>query len=628
MSTNEAHLLGVRNEVDVKVEKLGRESAPRPGAILNVRVTMPQPPTQAVRNALRAAVHDALDRVERVWRADIVFQVGDKPTVHLDLAAPATERQSDRPILELQAPGPGEAPLISRHELEQGVTYALMRAAVTPGPLPHGVVPLEVATPKIPGTPQVLFRFNGTEVRARIPEGGSEVTVVLDIVTKQLGGSWAPLPADPETGAPSGTLFLMVHGAPVLVHFRVLPPGTRATRFRGLLSGDVEVSRRKHADATGHERFQKTYECVTAEDAALLADHFSRQQRLVRAVNAAVRAANTEKGVARNGLEETIVQRGTTPRYDMTEVLQRVAPNTSAETITEPGDPRVQADHRVFVRTPLLRSFSWETGRVSRLAEFLPMARALDELHRLGAAHGDVKPQNTCFAQAMPANSQISIRWAVLVDTEGLAQPNADLPSTGLHTPRFTHPAFRASHEWPPTIDHLIANDRTGFAAVVVAAVLGSSVDPTGPDGPAERRGRLTAALNQSWSREATDRVVTLLETPFEQESARLAAGTDAWSCAGWVEQLLEATAAAEVERPVGQAPPANDEGGRAMAELRRVYAREAGPTRRAAIEASLADTAYALARRTFQRWFWAGFALVLVFVAVAVVILFPGGPK
>ncbi len=624
MSTNETGWLGILEQIEEGIAGLGRKPDPRPGANLNVRVTLPAPADQDEQEALKAAVLTALERANRVWWADIVYQTGDKPIVEVDLADPAVARQSDRPILELRVQGPEGAILVCRRELHQGTVYALMRQGLKPPP--DGVSSLDVGSALIPREPQVLFESYGSDVWARVPEPGQNVSLVSDAGTTSLGTSWVRLPVDSATGSPGGSLFLTVRSSSVLVHFRVLPVGTRATRFKGLLSADVRVTRRTVKDDRGRERFQKTYECETADDAAALKDHFLAQRTLVQAVNATVRAANTEKGVARNGIEETTVRRGAAPGYLVTEVLPSVSPEARAATTTPPVNPVMQADHRIFVQSPYLRPFPADPGRIARLPEFLPMARALDELHRIGAVHGDVKPQNTCFAQAMPANSQISIRWAVLVDTEGLAAPEGDVLWTGLHTPRFTHPAFAESED-PPLLDHLIANDRVGFAAVVVAAVLGSGVDPTGPQGATERRARLAAALNQTWTREATDRVLTVLEAPFEQESQRLAQGAEAWSCAGWVRRLIEVTDAAETEPSVKHLVPLDDVG-RTIEDLRRIYAREARTRRQEAVEAGLADAAYALARRTFHRWFWGGFAVLAGLVVVALVILLLGGHK
>ncbi len=79
------------------------------------------------------------------------------------------------------------------------------------------------------------------------------------------------------------------------------------------------------------------------------------------------------------------------------------------------------------------------------------VGRGLDELHRGGVRHGDVKPANVVLAPAAPTVDRASKRGATLVDLD-LAADVADHGTPG-GTPRYLAPEVRAGEAATPAAD-------------------------------------------------------------------------------------------------------------------------------------------------------------------------------
>lgn len=623
MTDNSAHLSGTKEDLVRLIAELAHDHAERPGSIVSVVIHLPAEPTAGERAVLEEAVGIEFDVVNRQWTADFEYRRGC-PAVEVGFSAPPPERDPNLPVVELVYPSP-RGPLGSvRHQFEVGREYAVQRGPARADQA--GIISLNLGSELISANPALFLSWDGTDILARRPEGGGNVSIVVDGEAYQVGPWRAALAAEQVSALVTGRFILPSDRGVVGVDIRVLPPGTRRTAFSQVTAREVEVVSKRRVVTHGMDRFVKTYECTTVTDAEQLARHFLDQQRIINEVNEMLRKRHAGDPVARNGLEETEVTQGVPPSYNVTAVVDTAVKDKTV-TVTQPGRPMLQADHRVFVRTPYLQVYDWEQGRVQRLRDLQPIADALDELHARGAAHGDVKPSNVCLMGQMPPGAHVEVTWAVLVDTEGLSQPAGHVPWSGHHTPLYTHPRFRESGDAPP-VGALIGNDRLGFAAVTVSALFGNNVARRvlASNHHGTRVFEMQAAVDPawSWSQEGARRILDLLDKPFGDDQDLLAADdSGSWSCAAWLTSVRNA--ADEASRAEPDAPRPRDHVDEVTEGGRRVFEGNARQYRAERMAEYLHDEMVKAGAQVFRRIFLFGAASIVAVVALFVFVLMSG---
>jgi hypothetical protein len=303
------------------------------------------------------------------------------------------------------------------------------------------------------------------------------------------------------------------------------------------------------------------------------------------------------------------------------------------------------AARTLLAMSPWVDEVQWDDYRdfpgIEHLPDFLHLAKGLDALHRLGAVHCDIKPDNVCRYN-VPAASGF-----VLVDAD--AATRLDPPPTFVRaTPLYSHGLVR--RRWPParpTSDGdrsrqvhgdldagvLRAQDRFGFGLVVLSALAGkdwvrNNLLWEGDDGGgrgADHPEKVRAALGRLWSDTAHpqrwDRLIEALAAPFERRIH-----DPGWSAAAWVGRLLEVTAQPG-SRPISRSLP------RLSGEDTRRFARELREIQMAASATSankvdrlwlgfeaVQRQAERLAWRTAWRWAAVPAAVFLIAAAVLVI--------
>jgi hypothetical protein len=219
--------------------------------------------------------------------------------------------------------------------------------------------------------------------------------------------------------------------------------------------------------------------------------------------------------------------------------------------------------------SPEVDRIEWEdpdTPATEHLREFRNIAAGLDELHRCGTAHCDVRPDHV---YRVPGASEY-----VLIDAD--AAMRMDPPPMAVRSAGpFAHRSIR---EWDRRVREgdtglaldvgaMRANDHFGFALCVLTAIAGRTwvrdtllwtdeLDPN-PMRRADRREDVLDALRRRWaySRRDWHPLIEALVAPFGVESE---IGSKSWSAVAWLEDVLRAEAECAARRSDGPLPRAD----------------------------------------------------------------------
>lgn len=364
--------------------------------------------------------------------------------------------------------------------------------------------------------------------------------------------------------------------------------------------------------------FQKVYNCPSLDATESLEKLFLKQRELILMVNENLKEVNkSQSGVARPAILETTLFRGTpVPASEL----------ATCQTASAIGLP----EYRLFVQCELLRKLDPKGYSLDKLSRFLPLARSLDELHRRGAFHGDLKLTNVCLGRSEVPDKPVANSWAVIVDTESLCQPHScDLFYTGLHTSKYLHPYYATAlgDQKRLNADKLleagIASDRYAFALVISEVFLdGASRALTTQErakkirealGPVENEGKI-GALCECWS------------SPFIDPGLRDLARFDQWSCASWLTALIDRVC--EIREPRTNVSPEDERfTNQVLDELRLSYNRAVASERNEALNKSLKSLlerkVKLASKRLIRRRGTPVLALQLLLFGVACIVLF-----
>ncbi len=221
----------------------------------------------------------------------------------------------------------------------------------------------------------------------------------------------------------------------------------------------------------------KIYRCATPQHAAYLRRHLATQAGLVRQANAvAGRPGERAWAVAPIHLvAATPPPDVLTARADPAAVRGN-AENRLSAWFGVPDQP--QPDCFVIVASPLLKPVGWAGHKQlgiapsgTQLSALSALAAGVDQLHDLGVAHCDVKPQNVCHHLDAAGRSLY-----VLVDGDAVTRiggPAAALRFTpGYASAEVIRAAQRFRAPGHDVID-VREHDRFGFVLVVLTALIG-----------------------------------------------------------------------------------------------------------------------------------------------------------
>jgi hypothetical protein len=219
--------------------------------------------------------------------------------------------------------------------------------------------------------------------------------------------------------------------------------------------------------------------------------------------------------------------------------------------------------------SPEVDRIEWEdpdSPATEHLREFRNIAAGLDELHRCGTAHCDVRPDHVYRVPGASEYVLIDADAAMRMDPPPMAVRNAG---------PFAHRSIR---EWDRRLRDgetglaldagaMRANDRFGLALCVLTAVGGRAwvrdtllwtdeLDPN-PIRRADRRGDVRDALRRRWSysRQDWSPLIEALVAPFGLESE---IESRSWSAVAWLDEVIEAEARCAARRPDGPLPRAD----------------------------------------------------------------------
>lgn len=371
------------------------------------------------------------------------------------------------------------------------------------------------------------------------------------------------------------------------VEFDVPTPSGRRT----LIQTDVFYTRATNRLAKAWQSWHvKVYRCATPGDADTLRQYLRRQAIDIQAANADL------EGPARNPVEppwavvpvQVVRGDGHHDSLDGSVLTELAAP--PAELIHRVGqalpawfEEQVPSPELyVLAVSPHVEQIRWSPflarPATEQLADFAGMAAGLDALHRLGMAHCDIKPDNTCRYHTEQSAG------FVLIDTDAatrLSPPPVSLRLTKTYM-------YRAVAAGRYDAAALRAHDRFGFALVVLAALAGLDWVQQGllrfPDDdvrrprPADDRDAVAQALRRHWPDTGGYSWQPLIEIASEPFGGDIE--HDDWSALTWVARLMDAERRCVPGRRPGprRALPRADPG-RFSAEITRIRAEAmAGP--------------------------------------------------
>ncbi len=618
-----------------------------PGATLVVSAELPEKPTQTLQERLEQEVRDLLDGAGRAWtpRLELKAGPGTKVVVDFDTVTNLLNAEPTLPFVRLVFPTNETSRASVGCKLQDDVVYSLVRA----GDLyPVDDSQILLASPYLPGKPFLELRRRGQDIEVRAPNADWGIAVIAGDVKRPVGDQWLggfSLATDAKV---QGQLELTRRDERPLLIDLALDNGLSATRFYPVTRHGVLVTKNqvKLAGDGNGSSFLKTYECDTVEDAQQLERQFLAQQTLIHEVNTKVAVKQQSlKLPPAIGLEETNVWRGRPPVYEGTQVYEddprarrHDEPSSQgaggaitelASTVQAEAPAAPQADHRVFVRTPFLSLSLWSEGKPQGLDRLAAIAAALDETHAMGAAHCDVKPANVRTIEGpREKGAAVARQWAILVDTESFAKPNGGIPYTGLRTPAFVHPDFDHGRPRETRIEILIGNDRVGFVALTLAAILGQEVVNQVFTYPAplanKRREAIREAVKTRWSSSATDDLIAVLMEPLDAQSSTLVESTNSWSCITWLEKVKGAVLLASEGvpgPPSGSLTAADD----FLESLRTEWRHTARPNKRELVSGEVNRLVGELFWRSYQRNLSGGGLALGALFAVALFIIMTG---
>jgi hypothetical protein len=228
----------------------------------------------------------------------------------------------------------------------------------------------------------------------------------------------------------------------------------------------VGIDPSRYNERSGEHEFVKVFDCANAANAELMHDLFSKQSRAVKQINEAARV---------DGLLSTwVAPRNSTDNFGRTTNLVAWKASNAAEGPSREDGTIVQPDQVATVVAKRLDPVAFNAGHVDQLSWLEFIAKALDSAHELAFFHGDVTPRNVCFAN----EARLKL---TLVDTECLASwlRSRGLPYQRRGTLQFTHPQMIQAlvpKESELSRHQLVATDRFGFIALIVACVWGIEV--------------------------------------------------------------------------------------------------------------------------------------------------------
>ncbi|CCH32262.1 hypothetical protein ABZ816_34115 [Actinosynnema sp. NPDC047251] len=427
-------------------------------------------------------------------------------------------------------------------------------------------------------------------------------------------------------------------GSPGALWIQPPAPGTKATTRRFPLPtgrSDVPVhdvhvqvlyTTAQHP-VTKEPSHIKIYRCATPQHAGYLRRHLATQAGLVRQANAvAGRPGERSWAVAPIHLvAATPPPEVLTARADPAAV-RGGAENRLSAWFGVPDQP--QPDCFVIVASPLLQPVGWaghdKLGTApsgAPLSALSALAAGVDQLHDLGVAHCDVKPQNVCHHLDAAGQSRY-----VLVDGDAVTRiggPAAALRFTpGYASAEVIRAAGRFRAPGHDVID-VREHDRFGFVLVVLTALIG--ID------------KVDALLRGPVGKRPVDSVSTVLDTlnawPAEWSTFKQALVAPLrpnalldpdWSAKAWLDRLVALRSPAPGPAPTsaGGARVANGSYGNEVTAIRTALRDDRAPAWaewREELVTRIRAQQQVVARRVYRSWLWSGRAVFAVCLIVLI---------